>query len=117
MYMKKMYYLVSFVFFVAVPHILYATNIDLPENTGLPNHGKNDVKGAIEDVLNAILGILAVLSILMIVVSGVMYITSAGDQGRVDTAKKMLTYSIVGLVVSLLGYVIVFSVAKALGAV
>ncbi len=52
----------------------------------------------------------------MIVISGIIYITSGGDDGRVETAKKMLTYAIIGLVVALLGYVIVYAVGNALGA-
>lgn len=67
-------------------------------------------------IINWLLTILASLSILMIVVAGIMYITSQGDEGRVDKAKGWLTYSIVGLVVALLGYVIVASVANALQA-
>jgi hypothetical protein len=54
------------------------------------------------------------LAVLMIVVAGIMYITSGGDEGRVDTAKKWLLYSIVGLVVALLGYAIVNIVGSAL---
>jgi glucose uptake protein GlcU len=67
-------------------------------------------------IINWLLGILAGLAVLMIVVAGIMYITSQGDEGRVDSAKKWLTYAIVGLVVALLGYVIVAAVGNALGA-
>lgn len=65
-------------------------------------------------LVNWFLTFLASLSILMIIIAGIMYITSGGDEGRVDTAKKWLTYSIVGLVVALLGYVIVRTVSGAL---
>lgn len=66
-------------------------------------------------LLNWILSILAILAILMIVVSGVLYMTSGGDEDRIGRAKSWLTYSIIGLVVALLGYVIVTAVGAALG--
>ncbi len=75
-----------------------------------------DLAKVIEKVLNYVLGFLAVLSILMIVIAGIMYITSGGDEGRVDKAKSWLTYSIVGLIVALLGFVIVSTVSNMLGA-
>jgi hypothetical protein len=75
-----------------------------------------DANAVLLNVINWVLSILASLSVLMIIFAGIMYITSQGDEGRVDTAKKILTYAIVGLVVALLGYVIVVSVGGALGA-
>ena len=45
-----------------------------------------------------------------------MYITAAGDEGRVDKAKSYLVYAIVGLVVALLGYAIVVTIGNQLGA-
>ncbi len=103
----------SFSFFV---NTALAAGFDVsnpPSGSNLPNKDANLV---LVDIIKWILGILASLSILMIIVSGVMYITSAGDQGRIDTAKKMLTYSIVGLVVALLSYAIVKATATSIGA-
>jgi len=81
---------------------------------GMPQASSaNDI---IIKIINWFLTFLASLSVLMIVVAGIMYITSGGDEGRVDKAKSWLTYAIVGLVVALLGYVIVKTVSAALGA-
>ena len=65
-------------------------------------------------IINWLLALIGSLAVLMIVVAGVMYITSGGDGDRVDTAKKYLTYSIIGLVVALLGYVIVLTIGNAI---
>jgi hypothetical protein len=51
----------------------------------------------------------------MIIVSGILYMASGGDQQKVDMAKKMLIFSIVGLVVALLAYVIVIFVGQMTG--
>ncbi|PID52056.1 MAG: hypothetical protein CR972_04090 [Candidatus Moraniibacteriota bacterium] len=87
----------------------------------VPTKGKtglsdSDVGNVIENVTKFVTGLIAVLSIFMIVVSGIMYITSAGDDQKVTQAKNILTFAIIGLVVALLGYVIVIAVGSATGA-
>jgi hypothetical protein len=40
------------------------------------------------------------LAVLMIVIGGVMFLTAAGDPGRIGTAKKILTSVVIGLLLS-----------------
>ena len=42
----------------------------------------------------------------IIIVSGILYTTSAGDSARVKTAKNAITYAVVGIVVILLAFTI-----------
>lgn len=58
-------------------------------------------------VIDAILMILGILSVIMIVFSGIRYTISAGDASKVKAAKDTLMYAIIGLVVALLAYTIV----------
>ena len=58
-------------------------------------------------VINVMLFIIGVLSVIMIVYGGILYVISAGDSGRVSKAKNTIMYAIVGLVVALLAYAIV----------
>lgn len=44
-----------------------------------------------------LLGIVGGLAVLFIVYGGFLYITSAGNKERIETAKKTLTYAILGL--------------------
>lgn len=74
------------------------------------------IKATIEDISRWILGFVAVLSILMIIVGGVWYIISAGDQDQVEDATEMIIWAVVGLVVALLGFAIVTIIGKVLGA-
>jgi hypothetical protein len=67
-------------------------------------------------VLNFLLGIVGVLAIIMLVVGGAMYLTSAGDEDRIDVAKKIILYSIIGIAVSLASLVIVKQIAALLTA-
>ena len=47
------------------------------------------------------------LAVLMIVVGGVMFLTAAGDPGRMGTAKKILTSVLIGLIIIFLAWLIV----------
>ena len=58
-------------------------------------------------IVNTLLYIVGALSVIMIIIGGIMYATSAGDSGRITTAKNTITYAIVGLVVSFLAFAIV----------
>lgn len=61
-------------------------------------------------LINWLLAIVGILGVAGFVVAGVLYITAAGDDTRIGNAKKIMTYSIVGVVVALLGYVAVSTI-------
>lgn len=110
---KKAFYAASSVVLVMPALVLAQGGYQPPARpSGVPT--ATNANELILKIINWLLAFIGSLAVLMIVVAGIMYITSAGDEGRVDTAKKYLTYSIVGLVVALLGYVIVLTVGNAL---
>jgi hypothetical protein len=47
------------------------------------------------------------LAVLMIVIGGVMFLTAAGDPGRIGTAKRILTSVVIGLLIIFLAWLIV----------
>lgn len=77
---------------------------------------KADPAVLVSGVIEFVLSFVAVLAMLMIIIAGIMYMTSAGDTGRIDTAKKWLVWGIGGLIVALMAWVIVNAVSAALGA-
>ena len=108
--MKKYFYSMIVFLFVVAPQS--AIGLSVPTIGGISTQESFDA--ILVKVINTVLTVVGSLAILMIIVSGIMYITSAGDSAKVDTAKSWLTYSIVGLVVVLLAYVIVVVVSGAL---
>lgn len=66
---------------------------------------------AIEDVIpssiNWLLGIASSIVILFLVVGGIIYISAAGDEERIQQGKRIVTYAIFGLVIILIAYGIV----------
>lgn len=59
------------------------------------------VSSILANVLNFVLSIIGVLGIIGLVVSGILYITSAGDEEQMRTAKGAAVGSIVGLIIAL----------------
>ncbi|QQS16209.1 MAG: hypothetical protein IPK84_02570 [Candidatus Moraniibacteriota bacterium] len=56
-----------------------------------------------------LLTILGFIAIIAFVISGIMYLTAAGNDGQIKAAKTAMTWSIVGVVVALVGYVIILA--------
>lgn len=77
----------------------------IPETTG-----DDSLTSRIRVIVTVVLGILGVVSAAMIIVGGIMYTTSQGDPGKVKTAKDIILYSVIGLIVALLAFAIVWFV-------
>ena len=58
-------------------------------------------------ILNGVIAIVGILAVGMLVVAGQRYITSGGDPGKVQQAKSMIIYSLVGLIIAILAFAIV----------
>ena len=71
------------------------------------NGNKNDLMGTINTIINVIIGVIGFVAVVVIILGGVQYTTSAGDPGKVKKAKDTILYGIIGLVVAILAYAIV----------
>ena len=81
--------------------------------TGLPDPA-GGVKGIIGSFMNWLLGIFGLLAIIAFVVSGIQYLAAAGSERVLETAKRNMTYSIIGVIVALAAFVIIQAVDRAL---
>lgn len=68
----------------------------------------------VEVLIKAILGFAGAIALLLLVISGAMYITSAGDEGKVQNAKKIITGTIFGLIIVLLSFSLLVLIEKIL---
>ena len=89
--------------------ITTATTADM-ENKSIAGEG-----GLISILINFLLWTVGILSVAMIIFSGFRYITSAGDAAKTKSAQTALTYSIVGLIVAVLAWVIVKMILRQFG--
>ncbi len=85
---------------------------DPPANTNLPG---GTLTGIISNIMTWMLGIVGFLGVIGFAISGVLYLTAAGDEDRIATAKRAMTWSIVGVIVALLGVVIIKAANSMLG--
>lgn len=65
-------------------------------------------------IIQVTIGVLALVAVVVIVLSGVQYTTSAGDPGKVKKAKDSILYGIIGLVIAILAFSIVNFVLSSL---
>ncbi|MDO4684871.1 MAG: pilin [Candidatus Saccharibacteria bacterium] len=79
---------------------LSAKSNEQPDNID----GDNGMFKRITDVLLFIVGAVAVI---MLIVGGIRYVTSGGNQQAVSDAKNTILYAIVGIIVVLLAYAVV----------
>lgn len=79
--------------------ILADNLLGTPEELGLPTTTATDAR--LKSILYFVFGLIAAISFLMIVVGGFRYVISIGDPQKITTARKTITYSLVGLVISL----------------
>ena len=63
-------------------------------------------------VINYSIIIIGVLGVLMFIYAGFLYLTATGDEARLTRAKDTLLYSVVGIAVSVLGFVAVATVQR-----
>lgn len=71
------------------------------------NDGGQQVPGVAINLIKVVLGIIGVVTVVMIIVAGQRYMTAQGDPGKIQQAKNMIIYSVVGLVVAILAFAIV----------
>jgi len=74
---------------------------NIQTGTGL---GNEDPRVMASAVINILLGFLGIIAVLLILLGGFKWMTAAGDEGKVDEAKKIIAAGVIGLVVVLSAY-------------
>lgn len=67
----------------------------------------NKLTSTISDFINVFSIVIGIVAVVMIMVAGFRYITSAGDANGISAAKNTLIYAIVGLIVAAFAQIIV----------
>lgn len=78
----------------------------LGSSTGLP---VASMRAIVENIAKWLLAIFGFVAVVGFVISGVIYLTSAGDEDRQKTAKRAMIYSITGVIVGLAGLVVIYA--------
>src|SRR4030042_6658120 len=104
---KKYFFKISVILFGLVITLhASAQGVSLPTNVGLPS---GSLAGVISNFTNWILGIFGFLAIISFIVSGVLSFLSAGDYKPPEKAQKQMQWSIIGVVIGLVGLVVIYA--------
>lgn len=71
-------------------------------DTGLPSGKISEIITKIMEWLLTMVGIIGVIGF---AIAGILYLTAAGDEGKIDKAKNAMLYSIIGVIVAIVGVV------------
>ncbi|HLD85876.1 MAG TPA: hypothetical protein VJA28_00310 [Patescibacteria group bacterium] len=74
------------------------------ENTNL---GTNiELIGTIARIINILLGFLGVLAVILVLWGGFKWMTAAGEESKIEEAKKLMGGGVIGLIIILAAYAI-----------
>lgn len=68
---------------------------------------KNSLFTIIKNVINVLLYAVGIIAVIMIIIGGIRYVTSAGDAGQTKSARDTIIYAVAGLVVAIMSFAIV----------
>ena len=79
--------------------------------------GDLSVQAVLINIIYWVLGFAGAVAILFLIIGGLQYITSSGNDKRVAAAKSTLLYAVIGLIVILLSFVVVAFINANIGKV
>lgn len=85
----------------------WKTDSKAPSGGSCTSADKRTVLGTIQQATDVLLYVTSAISVLMIIIGGLRYTTSGGDQAGMTGAKNTIMYSLIGLIVSVMAYAIV----------
>lgn len=74
--------------------------------SGTDQGSEEDFSKTIQGILNGIIASLGLVAVIVIVIGGVMYMTSNGDAGKLQKAKNTILYAVIGLIICVLSFAI-----------
>jgi hypothetical protein len=95
----------------AIPAVLVAqatgTPYTIQDFGGSVGLGTADLKTTVVNAVSWALGVLALVAVVFIIVGGFQWLTAAGNEERVELAKKTISSAVVGMVLVLMSWAIV----------
>ena len=96
----------------AVPFIASASSFSIESIGSTIGLGTSDLKTTVVNILNLVLGLLALIAVVMVIIGGFTWLTAGGNEEKVDKAKKIISAAVIGLIIVLLAWAVVIFVAK-----
>ncbi|MDO8468344.1 MAG: hypothetical protein Q7S29_01135 [Candidatus Peribacter sp.] len=77
--------------------------------------GGGDLRGAIVRIVLAVLSYVALIAVVVIIIAGIWMIVGLGEESSKERAKKIVIYTIIGLILILIARAIVTFVINTVG--
>lgn len=101
------------IIFIVILGLLFSFAVPaLAQVAGLTSRPLSEI---IMSAIDWLLGIAAGLAILAIIIGGIYYVTAAGDEQQMSSAKTIITYAIFGIFIIVISYSIIATVNNVIG--
>lgn len=88
------------VFFLLISALVFPLLVKA-QTTAIPNPLKcEDVECIVQTIADMIAGLVTVIGTIMIIIGGIQYITSAGNEDKARRAKNTVLYAIIGIAIA-----------------
>lgn len=124
--MKTVRYLIASI----IVTILSLVSMSAVSAQGLKNSGKNldaiagsagvsqaDAGSIVGSIINAVLTFVGLIFLVLMVYAGFLWMTAAGDEGKIDKSKSIIIAAIIGLVIVMSAYAITYFVTTRLSTI
>lgn len=99
---KKMLFLAVALNAILSP--LSALAAAVPFTLNEPANVPNNLNTVIGSIVSGVVALMALVAVLFLVFGGVQYLTSSGEDEKVEKAKNTMTYALLGLVIAAVSY-------------
>lgn len=82
---------------------------------GMPSGGNETLQSVIRGGLTWLLIIVTLASVIFFILGGIGWITSQGDKGKIEAARKRIMFAVIGLIVAFASYMIINTVGQFFG--
>lgn len=86
-----------------LPVLAQGLGLEYGQNSGL---GSRDIRTTVADIIKVGLGLIGIIALVIVITGGFLWMTSFGEEEKVEKAKSMILMGVVGLAIILTAYAI-----------
>lgn len=83
-------------------------------NEAAPKEIKRNIQDSLATIIIQVLQYVGAIFLILIIIAGIMWMLSGGNEQRVERAKKIITAAVIGLVIIILAYAITLFITESL---
>lgn len=99
----------------AVPVIAHAQTVTIPTPSSVSNSKFGSVTAIIQNGFNIVITVASVVFVVLMLIGGMMYLASAGNDESTKKARQLMLDSVIGLVIVVTAWAVGLYVLRVLG--